>query len=85
MNNYEETYFPKKITKAGKSIYIERNFEMIDKSKYCITYYDEFYQPPQKRKSGTKIAYEYAIKKKRTVINSFLKRRFIRTALNIIP
>ena len=69
MNNYEGTYFPPKILKAGKSVYIERNFEMIDKSNYCITYYDENYQPTKKRKSGTKIAYEYAIKKKRTVIN----------------
>ncbi len=28
---YEETYLPKKIENAGKSAYVERNFEMIDK------------------------------------------------------
>lgn len=80
---YEETYFPTKIEKAGKYSYVERNYEMIDNAKYCVFYYDENYVPKSKvqskhdrllklrRKSGTKIAYKYAVKKKKTIINLF--------------
>lgn len=80
LENYEETYFPEKIRKAGKATYVERNQEMIDKSDYCICYYDENYLPPTSKqsskdattyqlRSGTGIAYEYAMKKKRKIIN----------------
>ena len=78
---YEETYFPPKIENAGKRAYVERNYEMIDRSTYCVFYYDESYSPalkrqskhnillPPRRNSGTKIAYEYAVKKKKEIIN----------------
>ena len=80
---YEETYFPPQIENAGKYSYIERNYEMIDKSTYCVFYYNENYIPPLKRptkhnivlpsrrNSGTKIAYEYAAKKKKEIINLY--------------
>lgn len=83
LESYEETYFPEKIENAGKSSYVERNYEMIDKSTYCVFYYDENYTPSPKRvpkhnmlpttkrKSGTKIAYEYAVKKKKEIINLY--------------
>ena len=35
---YEYTYFPEKLLNSGRSVYIERNCEMIDKSKFCIIY-----------------------------------------------
>ena len=77
---YEETYYPEKIRNAGKAAYVERNFEMIDHSALCICYYDESYAPPKRKRgkrdltayqpqSGTKIAYEYAVKEKREIIN----------------
>ena len=55
---------------------------MIDKADICIFYYNENYQPPLKLatkkrifsfqpKSGTKIAYDYAVQKKKTIINLF--------------
>ncbi len=77
---YEETYFPQKIENAGKCAYVERNFEMIDKSDICVFYYDENYITPLKSKksplpanykanSGTKIAYNYALSKKKEIIN----------------
>ena len=78
---YEETYFPPKLHNAGKYSYVERNYEMIDCSTHCVFYYDENYVPylrrqtnrnallESKRKSGTKIAYEYAIKKNKKIIN----------------
>lgn len=55
---------------AGKAAYVERNCEMIDNSGACVVYYDERYTPPKKdRKSGTKIAYDYAMKKGVWIIN----------------
>lgn len=70
---FEDTYYPPKIISSGKAVYIERNYEMINKCHYCIVYYDKTYAPydknsnnyltTRKPKSGTKIAYDYAIKK----------------------
>ena len=75
LNSYEKTYFPKQIENAGKYSYIERNCEMIDNAKYCVFYYDENYTTEQigafKRKSGTKFAFEYAVKKKKEIINLY--------------
>lgn len=59
LGKYESTYYPKNTIGAGKAVYIKRNFEMIDKSDYCIFYYDKSIQ----KRSGTKIAFEYALKK----------------------
>lgn len=67
LERYEDTFFPEKILRAGKAVYVRRNFEMIDKSHYCLIYYDISYTPG-KRKSGTKIALEYAKKKKVKII-----------------
>ena len=55
---------------------------MIDKAALCIFYYDEHYKPPLKPaargriareqpKSGTKVAYEYAIRRQKELINLF--------------
>lgn len=60
---YDETYFPEKIIGAGKASYVKRNYEMIDKSNYCIFYYMQL-----NRKSGTKIALDYAIKREKKII-----------------
>ncbi|MBQ9977262.1 MAG: DUF1273 family protein [Clostridia bacterium] len=67
LKSYEETYYPEKIKNSGKAVYIERNFAMIDKSQICIVYYDEQYAP-KNRKSGTKIALDYAIKQGKQII-----------------
>ncbi len=72
---YDETYYPDSVLSSGKAVYIKRNYEMIDKSLFCVCYYDESYIPKvsgaQSGKSGTRIAYEYALKKEATVINLF--------------
>ena len=85
LKSYEETYFPQTLDKAGKCSYIKRNYEMINNSTYCIFYYNENYNPPLKRnitqqvltsktrRSGTKIAYTYALKKKKHIINLYKK------------
>ena len=80
---YENTYFPTQLERAGKSSYVKRNYEMIDKSACCVFYYNENYVAPLKesrkrnmlvaprRNSGTKVAYNYAIKKKKQIINLY--------------
>ena len=65
---YDETYYPERLLNAGRAVYVERNYEMIDNSRYCICYYDEKYVPDG-RNSGTKIAYDYAVRKRLEIIN----------------
>ena len=82
LEHYEGTYFPNHMEKAGKASYVERNQEMINKSDFCVIYYDENYLPPRRKnsrrdlfdyqpKSGTAVAYDYAVKKKKKIINFF--------------
>ena len=83
LKSYEETYFPKKIENAGKYSYVERNFEMINRSTFCVFYYNQNYivssiKKPKKdlgllnnRNSGTKIAYNYALKNNKIIINLY--------------
>jgi len=63
---YEDTFYPEKIKGSGRAAYVERNYEMINKSKYCIVYYDEA-NAPTTRKSGTRIALDYAVKQKSNI------------------
>ena len=67
LESYEDTYYPEKLLRAGKAVYIERNYEMIDNSLFCVIYYRQEYSP-KNRKSGTKLAFNYAINKKRKII-----------------
>lgn len=67
LKSYDNTYYPEQIIGSGRAAYVERNFEMINNSYYCIVYYDET-NIPQKRKSGTKIALDYATKNARKII-----------------
>ena len=80
LKSYDHTYYPKRLIHAGKAAYVERNYEMIDNSGYCVIYYDENYMPPRRKnsrrdlfdyqaKSGTKLAYDYAVKKGLTILN----------------
>lgn len=82
LESYEETFFPEHIRGSGKASYVERNQEMIDKSDICIFYYNPEYTPPKRKiskntltettpKSGTKIAYAYAMKKNIELYNIF--------------
>ena len=67
LESYEDTYYPEKIIGSGRAAYVERNFEMINQSRFCVVYYDESYAP-SKCKSGTKIALAYAIKHQKTIL-----------------
>ena len=68
LGSYEDTYYPERIIGSGRAVYVERNYEMIDNSHFCIVYYDEP-DAPTTRKSGTKIALDYAVKKEKHIIN----------------
>ncbi len=68
LESYDDTYYPEKIRNSGRASYVERNYEMIDNSYYCIVYYDELCIPTTRR-SGTKIALDYAMKKGKTIIS----------------
>jgi len=67
LESYEDTYYPEKILNSGRASYIERNYEMIDNSHYCIVYYNAS-DAPITRKSGTVIALNYAINKCKNII-----------------
>lgn len=80
LKSYDHTYYPERMINAGKAAYVERNYEMIDNSSYCVIYYDENYMPARRKNnnkdlndyqpnSGTKRAYNYAMKKGLNVIN----------------
>lgn len=72
LDKYEDTYYFSEKTNIGKSAYLMRNYEMIDKSNFCILYFDERYEPSTGR-SGTKLAYDYALKKNKVIVNIFNK------------
>ena len=80
LQSCEETYFPQRAINAGKAVYVERNYEMIDNADICVVYFKDDYFPPRRKnsrqtlfdyqpKSGTGIAYKYAVQKKREIIN----------------
>ena len=77
----DECEYDNKYT-AGRAGYVERNRAMIDRSDYCIFYYDSQYRPPARKSckrargayipnSGTHIAYDYALLKRKKIINLF--------------
>ncbi len=77
---YEDSVCPKGVELSGKASYIERNRAMIDDSDFCVFYYDEQRNPlPQNRlekqssdrrpKSGTALAYKYAEKIGKKIVN----------------
>lgn len=81
--DYEEAFDSEKSSRAGKTAYIMRNEEMIDRSDVCVFYYNKDYLPPKRKptnkyqperqtKSGTAIACAYATQKKKRIINIFI-------------
>ncbi len=75
LKDFEEEKISDRVENAGKASYIERNQEMIDDSEYCVVYYRRGYTPEGNEydttsgKSGTKISYDYAVRKNKKIIN----------------
>ena len=87
LKDYDAEVQSDRVFSAGKASYVERNQEMIDDSDFCVFYYNKSYLPPRRKrsnrdlssyqpKSGTWLAYEYAIQKSKkrdkVVINMFV-------------
>lgn len=82
LSGFEESICPKGVGSAGRASYVERNYAMIRESEICIFYYDEKYLPQRRKrsrydvtdyqpKSGTAVAYAYAVKSKKQIINAY--------------
>lgn len=81
LENFEETFFPFQVEGSGKVAYVKRNQLMIDASDYCVFYYNPNYVLPSRKsafglpsktvQSGTKLAYDYAVAKNKSVLNMF--------------
>lgn len=63
MTFYEETYYSEKAHNANKLVYVKRSEELIDSSNICVFYYKN-----NVTRSGTTIAFEYAQKRKKKII-----------------
>ena len=68
---FEEEFEHKTKYQAGKASYVERNMAMINDRDFCVFYYNKNYVPLTKTNSGTKTAYEYALRKNKNVFNVF--------------
>lgn len=68
-SHFEKSYYYNDKLKEGKLKYIKRNEFLINSCDVCLFYYNENYLPKTKSKSGTRLAYEYALKKKKKIIN----------------
>lgn len=68
---YEDSFYYDENLKAGRFSYIKRNEFMINVSDFCLFYYNKSYTPSSKTKSGTAIAYNYAVKNSKTIINLY--------------
>ena len=82
LKGFEDSICPRGISNAGIASYAERNQAMIRESDICIFYYDENYLPKRRKmskhsltdyqpKSGTAVAYEYAVSKNKKIINVY--------------
>ena len=71
LESCEKTYFPQKALNAGRAVYTERNYEMINNSDICVVYFKNDLLPSKGKnsKSGTDIAYKYAVRKNKIIIN----------------
>ena len=68
---FEKEFEHKTKYEAGRASYVERNQAMIKDSDFCVFYFNKNYAPSTKTNSGTKLAYEYALRKKKIIINLF--------------
>ena len=70
-SQFEESYYYDKNLYSNRLNYVKRNETLIDKSDICLFYYNDNYRTKNNTKSGTKLAYDYALKKKKEIINIY--------------
>ena len=61
LTEYDLTYMPDGVERAGNAAYVERNRHMIDSADVCVFYLDPDYVLPDGKSSGTLAAYRYAL------------------------
>ena len=82
IKDYASDVKSQKSVNATKDTYIMRNQNMIDDSDVCVFYYDKSYLPPKRKqsknciwnyqpRSGTAVAFDYAKRKNKRIINLF--------------
>lgn len=81
LDDYEDTFMPAQVKGSGRAAYVKRNQFMVDASEYCVFYCNPEYMappkkavhglPPKAARSGTQLAYQYAISKNKRVFNLF--------------
>ena len=73
LQSYDDTFFPEELRSAGRARYVERNRIMIDWADSCVFYYrgesTVADRAGRKRKSGTALAWDYAVKRKKDIYN----------------
>lgn len=62
LKEYEDTYYPESVVGANRFAYIKRNQEIIDKSQFCVVYYDKEYKA-----KGTRQALDYALRRNKAI------------------
>ena len=68
---YEDSYYYNDKVIMGKFNYLKRNEVMINSSEYCLFYFDVNYTISKQKISGTKKAYEFAVKNNKKIINVY--------------
>ncbi len=80
IKDYDAEYEHSAKYTSGRASYVERNQAMINDNDFCVFYFDEAYKPPKRKygsnylsdyqpKSGTAVAYAYAVQKKKHIYN----------------
>lgn len=70
LNGYDKIIELEKLFYAGKASYVERNYEMIKNSDYCVFYYsDDYVNSNMGIRSGTHLAFKYAKQKNKQIVN----------------
>lgn len=70
LESCEQTFFAPRAHGAGAKVYIKRNEEMIDMCDVLVAYFDINYEPKNGKRSGTRMAVEYAVKRNKRIINT---------------
>lgn len=82
LDEFDDCICPDEVGYAGVAAYVERNRAMIVQSSVCVFYYDTDYRAISRRyvknriitcetKSGTKLAYDFAVSQNLKIINLF--------------
>lgn len=73
LRHYDDTFMPSGV--FGRAAYVQRNLYMIDNADVCLFYCDCSVKDCAVGKSGARIAYEYAAKRRKEIVNLWHSRQ----------